>query len=59
MSNDVLGYGVSVVKIEDMIIQSRLWWYGHYMRAYISSQIREVMEVEITKIDHGNCGKSV
>ena len=48
MSTDVLGYGVSVVKIEDMIIQSRLWWYGHFMRAYISSQIREVMEVEIT-----------
>ena len=37
-----------VVKIEDMINQSRLWWYGHAMRGDINSQIREVMEVEIT-----------
>ena len=35
------------VKTEDMIIQSRLRWYGHVMRGDISSQIREVMEVEI------------
>ena len=31
-----------------MIIQSRLQWYGHVMRGDIDSQIREVMEVEIT-----------
>ena len=31
-----------VVKMENM------WWYGHVMRGDISSQIREVMEVEIT-----------
>ena len=36
-----------VVKIEDMMIQSRLWWYGHVMRGDINSQIREVMEVEM------------
>ena len=30
MSTDVLRYRVGVVvKIEDMIIQSRLWWCGH------------------------------
>ena len=44
VSADVLR---DVVKIEDMIIQSRLRWYGHVMRADINSQIREVMEVEI------------
>ena len=37
-----------VVKTDDMIIQSRLRWYGHVMRGDINSQIREVMEVEIT-----------
>ena len=37
-----------VVKIEDMIIQSRLRWYGHVMRGDINSQISEVIEVEIT-----------
>ena len=37
-----------VVKIEDMIIQSRLGWYGHVMRGDVNSQIHEVMEVEIT-----------
>ena len=37
-----------VVKIEDMIIQSRLRWYGLVMRGDINSQIREVMELEIT-----------
>ena len=31
-----------------MIIQSRLWWYGHVIRGDINSQIREVTEVEIT-----------
>ena len=36
------------VKIEGMIIQSHLWWYGHVMRGYINYQIREVMEVEVT-----------
>ena len=45
----VLWNRVSVVfKIEHMIIQSRLRWYGHVMRGDISSQIHEVMEVEIT-----------
>ena len=36
------------VKIEEMIIQGRLRWYGHVMCRDINSQIREVMEVEIT-----------
>ena len=40
---------VVVVKIEVMIIQSRLRWYGHVMRGDINSQIREVIEVEITE----------
>ena len=38
-----------VVKIEYMIIQSCLWWYGHVMHRDIYSQIREVMEVKITE----------
>ena len=37
-----------VVKIEDLIIQSRLRWHGHVIRGDINSQIREVIEVEIT-----------
>ena len=48
-----------VVKIEDMIIQSRLRWYGHVMREDINSQIREVMKVEITgKRKKGRARKS-
>ena len=37
-----------VVKIEDLIIQSYLQWYSHVMHGDINSQIREVMDVEIT-----------
>ena len=37
-----------VVKIEEIIIQSRLQWYVHVMRGNINSQIHEVMEVQIT-----------
>ena len=37
-----------VVKIEDMIIQSLLRWYGHVMRGDIISEMHKVMEVEIT-----------
>ena len=49
LSTDVLCDRVGVVvKIEDMIIQSRLLWYGHVMRGDINFQIHEVMEVEIT-----------
>ena len=49
VSTEVLRDGVGVVvKIEDMIIQSCLRWYGHVMRGDISSQIREVIEVGIT-----------
>ena len=36
------------VNIEDMIIQSRLRWYGNVARRDINSQIREAMEDEIT-----------
>ena len=47
-----------VVKIEDMIIQNRLGWHGHVMRRNVNSQIREVMEVEISvkrkRVDQGN-----
>ena len=47
VSTDVLRDRVGVVvKIEDMIIQSRLRWYRHVMRGDINSQIREVMEAE-------------
>ena len=37
-----------VVKIEGMIIQTRLRWYGHVMCGDISSKIDEVLELEIT-----------
>ena len=37
-----------VVKIEDLIIQSCLQCYSHVMHGDINSQIREVMDVEIT-----------
>ena len=37
-----------VVKIEDLIIQSCLQSYSHVMHGDINSQIREVMDVEIT-----------
>ena len=38
--------GVSV-KIEDLIIQNRLRWYGHVIRRQINSQIHQFMELEI------------
>ena len=51
-----------IVKIEDIIIQSHLRWYGHVMRGDINSEIREVMDLEITgKRKKGRprkCGKS-
>ena len=48
VSTDVLSDRVGVVvKIEDMVIQSRLRWYSHVMRGDINSQIRDIMEVEI------------
>ena len=44
VSIDVLHVRVGVVvKIEDMMIQSRRRCYGHLMRGDINSQIREVM----------------
>ena len=61
VSTDVLRDNVDVaVKIEDMIIQSRLRWYGHAMRGNINFQIRKVMEVLIKgrKVNQENCGKS-
>ena len=36
------------MKIEDMIIRSSQWWYGHVICRDINSQIGEVMELEIT-----------
>ena len=49
VSTDVLRDRMGVaVKIEDMIIQSCLQWYGCDMHGDINSQIHEVMEVEIT-----------
>ena len=49
VSTDVLRDRVGVVmKIADLIIQSRLRWYGHVMLGDINFQIHEVMEVEIT-----------
>ena len=50
VSTDVLRDKVGiVVKIEDMIIQSCLLWYGHVTCGDINSQMCEVMEVEITE----------
>ena len=46
--NDVLCDRVGVVKIHNMLIQSRHWWYDHVMHGDINSQICEVMEIEIT-----------
>ena len=49
MSTDVLRDRVSVVvKIEDMMTQSRLRWYVHVNRQDINSQILEEIELEIT-----------
>ena len=49
VSTDLLRDRVGVVvKIEDFIIQRRLRWYGDVIRRDTSSQIREVMEHEIT-----------
>ena len=49
VSTDVLCDRVGVaVKIEDMIIQNHLWWYGHVMCGYINSQICGVMKLKIT-----------
>ena len=49
VSTDVLHDRVGViVKTEDVIIWSHLWWYGHVIRGHINYQIREV-EVEIMK----------
>ena len=48
VSTDVLYDRVNVVvKIED-IIKSHQWWYDYVMCGDINSQIREIMEVEIT-----------
>ena len=43
---DVLQDRVGVV-IKDMIIQTRLWWYGRVIPQDINLQILEVMELEI------------
>ena len=44
VSTDVIRDRVDVVvKIEDMLIQSCLWCYGHVIRGDINSQIREIM----------------
>ena len=63
VSTDVLRDRVGVVmKIEDMIIQSRLWEFGHVMRGDVNTQIREVMELGITEkrkwVNQGNRGKT-
>ena len=48
VSTDVLRNRMGVVvKVEDMIIQSHLRWYGHVIRRDINSQIREVLELEM------------
>ena len=49
VSADVLRDRVGVVvKVEDLIIQSHLRWYGHVKHGDINFQIREVMQVEVT-----------
>ena len=48
-----------VVKIEDMTIQSCLWWHGHVIHGDSNSQICEVMEIDITgKRNKGQARKS-
>ena len=48
-----------VVKIEDVIIQSCLWWHDHVIHGDNNSQICEVMEIEITgKRNKGQARKS-
>ena len=37
------------MKIKNMVIQSRLQWFGLVMRGDIISQTGEIMEVEITE----------
>ena len=63
VSTDVLRDRVGVVmKIEDMISQSRLWGFGHVMRGDVNTQIREVMELGIAEkrkwVNQGNRGKT-
>ena len=59
---NVLWDRVDVVsKINDMIIQSYLWWCDHVIHRDISSQICGAAEVEITgkkgrRVGQGNCG---
>ena len=49
VSTDVLHDRVGVdVKFKDMVIQSCLQWYGQVIHGDINSQIRKVVEVEIT-----------
>ena len=50
MPTDVLRDRVGgVVKIKDLIIQSRLQWYCYVMRGDINSQISWVMKAEVTR----------
>ena len=63
VSTDVLRDRVGVVmKIEDMIIQTRLWGFGYVMRGDVNTQIREVMELGIAEkrkwVNQGNRGKT-
>ena len=46
---DVLRDSVGVtVKMEDLIIERHLRWYGHVIQRSINSQMHEVMELEVT-----------
>ena len=53
---------MGVTKIEDMIMQSRLQWYGDVIRGDINSQIRKATEFEKLgkrgRVDQRNCAKS-
>ena len=61
---DVLRDRMSViVKIEDMIIQSHLQWYGHVIRRDFKSQIVSSWILKKLgkgkRFDQGGCGNSV
>ena len=56
---DALRHRVGVaVKIEYVIIQKRLWWYGHVVREEINSQIRKLKKLEKgRRVGQGTLGR--
>ena len=54
---------IVIAKIEDMIMQSHLQWYGHVIRRDFKSQIASSWILKKLgkrkKFDQGGCGNSV